>query len=79
MLLLLIEAITTIITEDALYVILINYHFIVCPANPSLFANPDNKQCVQYCPSGKYALDTTRSCTYPCPNYYFINHTLANI
>jgi hypothetical protein len=52
---------------------------LVCPANPSLYANFDTKRCVQYCPSGKYALDTTRSCTAICPTYYFINQTLTNI
>lgn len=75
-----INHITIIITEDALYVYFYNFIIIlVCPANPSLYSNFDTKQCVQYCPSGKYALDTNRSCTATCPTYYFVNQTLTNI
>ena len=58
--------------------LLIIIYFIVCPANPSYFADTVNKICVKYCPIGKYALDTNRSCTSNCPSYYFINDTLSN-
>ena len=46
---------------------------LVCPSIPSSYADSSSKSCVQYCPSGKFALDTNRSCTSTCPSYYFVN------
>lgn len=52
---------------------------LVCPANPPTFAESVSKRCLEYCPSGKFALDTNRTCVTNCPQYYFINQTLTNV
>lgn len=50
---------------------------VVCPANPSYYAHNYSTygSCVQYCPSGYYARDSTRSCSTTCPVYYYVNYT----
>lgn len=50
-----------------------------CPSSPSYYALDETTSgtCVQYCPSGTFALDDlSRKCSATCPVYYFTNYKL---